>query len=222
MLPFRHAIISAAGFGSRLGMNSPKCLVQIGGYALIDYQLDLLQDIPDVRIVVGFKEEDVINHVRQKRPDAVFVRNPQFHCTSNSHSVWLASRHMKEPFLILDGDLLIKKSDFQTIMITEQSNKTWIGITSCKSEEPVYATVNEKNQITNFSFTDATAWEWCGIALVPPNIIGSNQKYVFEELKKILPTAAEKFTVYEIDTPRDYAIASDHISNLGYSLGSIG
>jgi len=50
--------------------------VQVDGHTLIDYQLDLLRDVPDVRIVVGFKEEEVIEHVRKKRPDAVFVRNP--------------------------------------------------------------------------------------------------------------------------------------------------
>jgi choline kinase len=218
----RHAVISAAGFGSRLGLNMPKCLVQVGGHALIDYQLDLLQDVPDLRIVVGFKEEEVIAHVRQQRPDAIFVRNPEFYSTSNSHSVYLASQHFKEAFLSIDGDLLIQKADFERTLAESANGKPWIGVTKCKSEEPVYATLRDGENITSLSFTDKSDWEWCGIALVPPGVIGSNPKYVFEELKKTLPARAAKLSVYEIDTPQDYAMATDHLAELGYDLDQAG
>ena len=73
-----HVIISCAGLGSRLGLNKPKCLVEIGGRALIDYQLDLLKDIPDIRIVVGFMEEELIEHVRSIHPNVTFIRNPDY------------------------------------------------------------------------------------------------------------------------------------------------
>lgn len=217
MRPIKHAVISAAGFGSRLGMNTPKCLVQVDGHALIDYQLDLLRDIPFIHVVVGFKEEEVINYVRQRRSDAIFVRNPQFHCTSNSYSVHLASRYLNEPFLIVDGDLLIKKSDFQASMVVSMPD-SWIGVTECKSEEPVYAKINAQNHIENFSFNEPSHWEWCGVALVPPHIIQPNKGYVFEELKKILPALAVRFALYEIDTPQDYALAINHIRELGYTF----
>jgi choline kinase len=199
-------------------MNMPKCLVQVDGHALIDYQLDLLRDVPNVQVVVGFMEEEVIGYVRQKRPDVVFVRNPEFHCTSNSHSVFLASRHFKEPFLIVDGDLLIKKSEFETILAEGQRDGSWIGVTPQKSEEPVFARLDDQDRIDLFSFTEKTPWEWCGVALVPPNVISSNKKYVFEELKKILPSRAAKMTVYEIDTPQDFTAAVEHLPELGYKF----
>lgn len=85
----KHAVISAAGLGSRLELNMPKCLVEIGGRKVIDYQLDLLREIEDLRIVVGFMEEAVISHVREIRNDVLFVRNPDYRTTSTlTASTW--------------------------------------------------------------------------------------------------------------------------------------
>ena len=53
----KHAVISAAGMGSRLGLNMPKCLLQFSGTTIIQHQLELLKDIEDIRIIVGFMEE---------------------------------------------------------------------------------------------------------------------------------------------------------------------
>ena len=77
----KHAVISAAGMGTRLGLNMPKCLLQFSGVSIIKHQLELLKDIEDIRVVVGFMEEDVINVVKSIRNDAVFVRNPHYQDT---------------------------------------------------------------------------------------------------------------------------------------------
>ena len=34
----KHAIISAAGMGTRLGLNLPKCLLQFSGVSIIKHQ----------------------------------------------------------------------------------------------------------------------------------------------------------------------------------------
>ena len=49
-------IISCAGMGTRLGLNIPKCLVEINGKTLLEIQLQQLEDVEDVRIVVGYKK----------------------------------------------------------------------------------------------------------------------------------------------------------------------
>ncbi len=216
MSAVKHAVISAAGFGSRLGMNMPKCLVTINGRSLIDYQLELLASVPHILIVVGFMEEQVMDHARRLRPDAVFVRNPQFHATSNAHSVWLASHQLREPFLIVDGDLLIRKTDFSAFLGSCQNGQPQIGVTASKSEEAVYARLGDDDKIDAFSYTETSPWEWCGVALVPPGIIQSNKRYVFEELKKILPARSAKLDVYEIDTQQDLNMAIRKAGQLGY------
>lgn len=54
-------IICCAGMGRRLGQGIPKALVDIDGKPLILRQLELLEDYDDVRVVVGYKHEQVIS-----------------------------------------------------------------------------------------------------------------------------------------------------------------
>ena len=63
MAPVATVVICAAGTGSRLGVGVPKCLVSIDGRSIIDRQLDLLEDVPEVRVTVGYREDLVVRHV---------------------------------------------------------------------------------------------------------------------------------------------------------------
>src|SRR5690554_1814391 len=111
-----YAIISAAGMGTRLGLNKPKCLVEINGKLVIDHLLELLTDVEQVRIVVGFMEASVISHVQKIRKDVIFVRNPEYKTTSNSHSLWLASHDIKSSFIAIDGDMIIEPLSFKSFI----------------------------------------------------------------------------------------------------------
>ena len=57
MMKIKHAVICAAGLGSRLGKNMPKTLVNITeDKKIIDHQLELVEEIelPDVRPIINF------------------------------------------------------------------------------------------------------------------------------------------------------------------------
>ena len=68
-----HVIIAVAGLGSRLGLGKPKCLVELEGRPIIEYQLKLLKNIPDIRIVIGFEEFEVINTIKKIRSDVTLL-----------------------------------------------------------------------------------------------------------------------------------------------------
>ena len=54
-------VIAAAGIGSRLGMNLPKSLVEINGRTVLERLLtECLHDVADVRLVVGFRADEVV------------------------------------------------------------------------------------------------------------------------------------------------------------------
>ena len=53
-------VISCAGMGTRLGIGTTKALIDIEGKPLILRQLELLKDFDDIRIVVGYQMEKVI------------------------------------------------------------------------------------------------------------------------------------------------------------------
>lgn len=204
----KNAIILAAGMGSRLGMNQPKCLVEVHNKKIIDYQLELLRNFNDVRIVVGFKEEEVIDYVSKIRKDVVFVRNSQYNTTSNIFSAALATKHLAQPFFLLDGDVIINKNDFaRFVKKCTESQDNIVGITKAKTEEPVFVEV-KNGYVSRFSTNYTTAYEWCGLAyFYNLKIEDSYQGYIYKILEKNLPIKAYRLEVYEIDTPYDYALA---------------
>lgn len=213
MQHIKHVIISAAGMGSRLGLDIPKCLVDIDGKKLIDYQLDLVKDIPDVRIVVGFKEEELIDYVRKIRSDVLFVRNPDYINTSNSYSIELACWELKEPFIIIDGDLLIEPHSFKNFTKNCIPGQDLIGVTKTKTEEAVFIELNKNNEITSFSFDKKSPYEWSGIAYLSTFKITRTEGFVFKKIEEHLPLKSFEIDCYEIDTPADLNFAIKHFNS---------
>ena len=103
----RTVIISCAGMGNRLGLGTTKALVEVEGKPLIMHHLEKLKDESDIRVVVGYQAEKVINVVRKYRKDVVFVFNHNYRETGTGASVALASQYANEYILSLDGDLII-------------------------------------------------------------------------------------------------------------------
>jgi choline kinase len=211
MHPITSAVISCAGMGSRLELNMPKCLVPIHGRALIDYMLELLTDIPDIRIVVGFMEEEVVSHVRQLRGDAIFVRNPEFQTTSNTHSLWLASRDLRHPFLTLDGDTIIHPGSFEAFRKHVRPGKSLIGITPTKTQEAVFVELDQHERIVAFQRNPPTPYEWSGVAyLADVTVAQHSPRYVYHILEPMLPLRAHVLDCFEIDTPEDLDFTNKH------------
>ena len=71
----RTIIISCAGMGNRLGLGKTKALIEIEGKPLIIRQLEMLANEDDIRIVVGYQAEQLIDVVKKYRKDVVFVFN---------------------------------------------------------------------------------------------------------------------------------------------------
>ena len=100
-------VIPCAGMGKRLGMNIPKALVRIDEKSLIRRNLELLKDCDDIRIVVGYKAQDVIEEVLKYRKDVVFVFNNDYQNTGTGDSVSKAAKYANEYVITIDGDLLV-------------------------------------------------------------------------------------------------------------------
>ncbi len=205
----KHAIVSCAGLGTRLGLDIPKCLLEIHGRTIIDRQLELLKNIEDVRVVVGFKEQLVIEHVRTVRPDVVFVRNPDYARTSNTYSLWLGSRFIKKPYVILDGDLIVNPRHFSAFLRQAASSKrSIVGITRIKTEDAVFVQLNAQKQVVAFERHSSSFAEWCGIAYLAGITIEAKGDFVYRQISPYLPLPAFEFDCYEVDTPQDLDLAN--------------
>ncbi len=204
-----NVIICAAGLGSRLGLDMPKCLVKVGTHRIIYYLLEVLKDVPNIRIVVGFKEEEVINYVRSIREDVVFVRNPNYQTTTNAYSLYLGSHDIKEPFMNIDGDMLISKTQFQYFVDNIKEGEDLIGVTKSYTQDAVFVGLNERNQVERFSRDKISDLEWTGISYFVNAKITKEGQYVYQELEKYLPINALEIECFEVDTPDDM----DYVTN---------
>lgn len=111
------AVILAAGLGRRLEPVTgglPKCMVRVGGVALIDRMIERLAEVgvDEVVVVTGHRAEDVESHLRgAPHPlarGAVTVRNPRYADWGNFYSLLVAEEALGGAgFIKLDGDVLM-------------------------------------------------------------------------------------------------------------------
>jgi choline kinase len=112
------AIIIAAGHGSRLlplTLETPKCLVPVGGRAILDHQLRAIRaaGITAVTVVGGYRIEQIGEHLAA-RPGRTggdgltteLVFNPFWAAGSSIGSVWAARACLNDGFVLMNGDTI--------------------------------------------------------------------------------------------------------------------
>lgn len=111
------AIIIAAGQGSRLlplTLGTPKCLVPVGGRAILDHQLDAARaaGVTQAVIVGGYRIEQIGEHLARRRHSLVteLIFNPFWAAGSSIGSVWAARAHLHGPFALMNGDTIFDPS----------------------------------------------------------------------------------------------------------------
>lgn len=196
----KSVVISCAGIGSRLGLGLTKALVQINGQSLISLQLELFKDVEDLRIVVGFQANDIIEEVRKYRDDVTFVFNHRYFETKTGASFFLGARHANEYILEWDGDLLVHPDDVKMILETEgeflcYSDKT--------SDDAVFVKVDEHGNVLRFS-REYGDFEWTGPACMCKKNLAYSSQNVFNMFEPLLPMKGIKVRAYDIDTYDDY------------------
>jgi len=199
-------IITTAGFGKRLGYNIPKSLVVINGKTIIERQLEILKKFKDIRIVVGYKANEVIDQVKKIRKDVLFVVNHNYSTTTPLNSLFLASQFAKKNILYIDGDLLITKKSIKKIV---KSGSTTLGIIKTYTSEPVCTDIIKKKskyQITQFT-REKRKFEWSGLMYTKKENIKNLPKFVYQLFEKNLPLNAIIIDACEIDTIQDLEYA---------------
>lgn len=133
------AIILSAGRGSRLlplTTDKPKCLLPIGMTTVLGMQLDTLfkHGIEKATIVTGFNAEMVDAEIAS-RPAGQKIKtfyNPFFQVADNLASCWMARKHMKKDFLLINGDTLFSPQVLETVLTAPEADIT--------------VTIDQKNQ----------------------------------------------------------------------------
>ena len=205
----KSVVISSAGIGSRLGLGLTKALLQINGRSLISWQLEQFKDVKDLRIVVGFQANDIIEEVLKYRPDAIFVFNHLYFETKTGASFYLGAKDAGDEIIEWDGDLLVHPDDVKTILSTPGEFICYSDITS---EDTVYCKTDEKGNVLAFSRENGD-YEWTGPACIKKEHLTYSSNNVFNIFERVLPMKGIKVRAYDIDTYSDYKRVSEITKN---------
>lgn len=135
------AIILAAGQGTRLRPftdNVPKCMVQINGRSMIEWQIDVLRSagIQKIVAVTGYKEEEIT------ADGLIKVHNPEYASTNMVYSLFCAEDFLKGEVFICYGDIVYSR-EVAEMMIRNQndiviaSDENWFAYWSERFDDPL-------------------------------------------------------------------------------------
>lgn len=196
----KSVIISCAGIGSRLGLATTKALINIDGKPLIIWQLESLKDVEDVRIVVGFQANDVIQEVKEYREDIIFVYNHNYFETKTGASFYLGAKDGNQFAIELDGDLLVHPDDMKNLL---ELDGEWIAYADKMSDDAVLVKTNEVGDVLSFSRENGD-YEWTGPCCIKKDKLKYSSGHVFNQLESYLPMRGIKVRACDIDTYDDY------------------
>ena len=189
----RTVIISCAGMGNRLGLGTTKALVEIEGKPLIVRHLETLQEEKDIRIVVGFQAEKVIEAVQRVRDDILFVFNHQYRETGT-------------------GDLLVHPEDMKRILACDHEFVS--GGVPMTDDPWMLQTYGENGKIYVNAFSkNAGNYEWNGITQMKSEKMLNGSGHVFQLIEPYLPIPFLELRTREIDTVSDYERAVEWVKN---------
>lgn len=195
-------VIAAAGRGNRLGAGMPKCLVKVNDHMVFEYLLKAFEWADEIRMVVGYKADEVIKTVTEINSKVKFIRNEEFSNTTTLQSNFIGAENIAEKALFIDGDMIISKQTAEYLCSEYEKGNNFIGVATDISEEPVYAGVNKEN-VEWFSYDRKSDYEWANVALIDVAKLEYLHTHFFVQLEKFLPMKAIKIERLEIDTPTD-------------------
>lgn len=211
-------VVNAAGLGSRLGLDMPKALLEVAGRPLIAWQMELLRDVSDVRVVLGYRASDVSDVVFRVRPEAMVVLNHEFSSTGTAASLVRGCVGALGPVVSLDCDLIVHPEDLR---LFTHGSSPMLGTLPVQSEEPVFVRVEPGSDgamvARDFDRTPVPGdHEWSGLVRFDPQSphLGPSRGHVFELIRPLLPMAAVPIRAREVDFPDEVEALSHWIEQL--------
>jgi choline kinase len=118
------AVILAAGAGTRLNPltnGCPKCLVDVGGKLLIDYQLEALREVgvEDIVLVVGFEAEQIRRYCGTK---VRYIDNFEYATTNSIYSLHLAAAEFDTDTFLFNCDIIFHAEILQRMLDSGHPN----------------------------------------------------------------------------------------------------
>ncbi len=149
----RHAVILAAGIGSRLKEiidDKPKGFLQFGDKPIIEESITKLirNGFTKIVIVTGYHSKYYEN-LKNKYPFVVTIKNEDYANTGSMYSLFVANKHVDCDFVLLESDLIYEQNTLQVIQNSPFKNCILLSGNTNSGDE-VYVGIR-RNQIVNLS-----------------------------------------------------------------------
>lgn len=233
----KHAVIFAAGIGSRLvplTYDTPKGLVKVHGVSMTERMITQLLEagIEDITIMVGHKQQ--LFRELGKKYKLNFIENPEY-ATANTISTTYYARHLLENSYVVYADNYYISNPYHAY-----EYRAWYTVTYLTTENKEWQAVwNEDGLITKM--WDSVPGSWCiqgsayfdagyARALMPyieeyatnPDVAGAYWEDIWGDKIDELPMYAEIFRAGEVlefdtlDELREYDTA--YVDNSGSDI----
>lgn len=194
-------------------------MLEIGGMTLLSRLIRTLEPlVPRIHVVVGYREEMVIELCAREHRDVVIVRNPAYRSTNTAESMSMGARACHGKTLFLDGDLLIEPMSLRAFVQEASRHEVLMGISTTRSEQPVCVELaegtgpddNDKPRLVSAFTRDARLpYEWANVVAGPSRLMDGIPGYVFERLREHTPLPALPIELREVDTRADLEMANE-------------
>ena len=135
------AIILAAGQGKRLKPltnDKPKCMINLFGKRIIDYQIEVFKKfgISDIIVVTGFKSESVdISEIK-------IYQNHDFDRTNMVETLFCAKDELNDDVIVSYGDIVFEESVLEKLLSSNQDfsiviDDNWKEYWGSRFKEPI-------------------------------------------------------------------------------------
>ena len=134
-------IILAAGEGTRLRpltLNNPKCLVELFGKSILQWQIDIFNDfqIKNIIIVKGYLEKKI------NLPNITYYINEKFSTTNMVETLFSARNEMNESIIISYGDIIFEKNVLNELLTSQADislvvDTNWLNYWKQRFKEPL-------------------------------------------------------------------------------------
>ncbi|MCH7703356.1 MAG: phosphocholine cytidylyltransferase family protein [Planctomycetes bacterium] len=147
------ALLLAAGAGTRLQPltdNCPKCLTEIHGVPILGRLVSCLlaQGFRRLVVVVGYRDQQIRHYLESHASGLTveFVDCREYATTNNIYSLWRAREYIREPFVLIESDLVLDPRLLGLMRVGDQ-------IAIARFESPMLGTtvsIDESGRVTSF------------------------------------------------------------------------
>jgi len=227
------AVILAGGLGTRLRSvvpDLPKPMAMISGRPFLEYLMDywISQGVKMFILSVGYKREIIIEHFGDLYQEIPVKYVEEVEPLGTGGAVLLASQHLTDPFLLLNGDTFFKAPLSKLVQFHEQASSNWTFSLFRAEESDRYGSfeIEANGEIHALKSAKSSSGELShgGVCYVSPDVLSQSGfmlgiKYSLEDevIPKLIADKRKFFGVefnaqfLDIGIPKDYLIAQSII-----------